>query len=227
MTAVNSPEGVASAPASQGWRRPGLMRLAMLALALLAVVAVVGFGVRWLLVGRFMEATNDAYLKADAMVVAPRVSGYVAEVLVAANQDVEPGQLLVRIEDGTYRAQLARAQAQLGSAAAAIKSLEAQVAHQKSVLQQAAGAATLSAARSDYAEREAGRFGHLATSGAVSGQQVDQSRTLSDQGHAELASAQAAVTSASRAVDVLTAQIGEAESAREAAKAGLLAAQLA
>jgi len=221
MTAIADPETTASAPSKTGGRR-----LVLTLLAAAGVVAVVTFGVRWLLVGRFLESTNDAYLKADAMVVAPRVGGYVAEVLVAANQDVVPGQLLARIEDDTYKAQVARAQADVDAAEADIRRLQAEIAHQQSVLEQARAAASVAEAKAAYAGREADRYGKLSETGAVSHQQVDQSRTMSGQTSAELAEAQAAVTSADRAVDVLKAQVGQAESRREAATAALQSAKL-
>jgi membrane fusion protein (multidrug efflux system) len=221
MTAIADPETTTSVPPKTGSRR-----LVLTVLAALGVVAVAAFGVRWLLVGRFMETTNDAYLKADAMVVAPRVGGYVAEVLVNANQDVVPGQLLVRIEDDTYKAQVARAQADVDAAEADIRRLEAEIAHQQSVLEQARAAASVAVAKAAYAGREADRYGKLSETGAVSHQQVDQSRTMSGQTSAELAEAQAAVTSADRAVDVLKAQVGQAESRHEAAAAALQSAKL-
>jgi membrane fusion protein (multidrug efflux system) len=201
-------------------------RIVVIALAAVVAVIAVVFAARWLLVGRFMETTNDAYLKADAMVVAPRVSGYVSEVLVAANEDVQPGQLLVRIEDGTYRAQAARAQADVDAAEADIKRLQAEIAHQQSLLDQAQAAAGVATAKAAYAGREAERYGKLSESGAVSHQQVDQSRTMSDQTRSELANAQAAVTSAERAIDVLKAQVDQAQSAREAAKAAQQSAKI-
>jgi len=220
MTAIDT-----AIPAESPSKR-GAKRLIVPALVVLAAIAAAGFGVRWLTVGRFLETTNDAYLKADAMIVAPRVSGYVSEVLVAANQDVEPGQLLVRVDDGTYRAQVARAQADVDAAEADIRRLQAEIAHQQSVMAQAQAAADVATAKAAYAGREADRFGRLSESGAVSHQQVDQSRTMSGQTSAELAEAQAAVTSAGRTVDVLRAQIGQGESAREAAKAALQSAKL-
>ncbi|MDA4633061.1 hypothetical protein NZA98_18470, partial [Escherichia coli] len=52
-----------------------------------AAVIVVGlganFGWHYWTVGRFQESTDDAYVKADSTIVAPKVSGYVREVLVA------------------------------------------------------------------------------------------------------------------------------------------------
>jgi membrane fusion protein (multidrug efflux system) len=221
MTAISDPE-----IRTKAGPKPALRRLAVPVLAVAGVVAAVAFGAHWLLVGRYMETTNDAYLRADAMVVAPRVPGYVAEVLVVANQDVVPGQVLVRIEHDTYKAQVARAQADLDAAEADIGRLQAEIGHQQSILEQARAAAAVAAAKAAYAGREADRYGKLSESGAVSHQQVDQSRTMSGQTGAELAEAQAAVTSADRAVDVLKAQVGQAESRREAAGAALQTAKL-
>jgi membrane fusion protein (multidrug efflux system) len=221
MTAISDPDTTtAAAP------KTGVRRLVPLVLIAAGVIAAVAFGLHWLLVGRFLETTNDAYLKADAMVVAPRVGGYVSEVLVAANQDVAPGQLLVRIEDDTYKAEVAHAQADVDAAQADIWRLQAEIVHQQSILEQARAAASVAAAKAAYAGREADRYGKLSETGAVSHQQVDQSRTMSGQTSAELAEAQAAVTSADRAVDVLKAEVGQAESRREAASAALQSARL-
>jgi membrane fusion protein (multidrug efflux system) len=227
MTAIDAPESPEQSsvpPAKKRGLRPVHVVVPVLMAA--AAVAAVSYGTNWLLVGRFMETTNDAYLKADAMVVAPRVSGYVFDVPVVANQDVEPGQVLARIEDGPYKAQLARAQAQADSAAAEINRLRAQVAHEKSMLDQARAAGEVAAAVAAYAERDSDRFSQLAKGGAVSRQQVDQARTLFEQRRAELDNAKAVVTTAIRAIDVLEAQIGEGESALEAARASVTTAQL-
>ncbi|HLG88116.1 MAG TPA: HlyD family secretion protein [Alphaproteobacteria bacterium] len=223
MTAIDTPDS--AAPSSARFKsRPA--RFGITVLIGLGVIAAIAFGAHWLMVGRFLESTNDAYLKADPMVVAPRISGYVSEVAVVSNQDVEAGQVLVRIEDGPYKAELAKAKAQVDSAAADVKQLQAQIARQKAILDQANSAAAVAAAQEAYAGREADRFGQLSESGAVSRQQVDQAHTLLTQRQADLANARAAVISAQRQIDVLDAQVGQAESAREAAEATAQAAQI-
>ncbi len=50
------------------------------------------------------RSTNDAYVSADFTLVAPRVPGQIAEVLVNDNQWVKAGQLLVRLDDRDFRA---------------------------------------------------------------------------------------------------------------------------
>ena len=52
------------------------------AVALIAVIAGAYYGQDYYRVGRFLESTDDAYVKADFTIVAPKVSGYISEVLV-------------------------------------------------------------------------------------------------------------------------------------------------
>ena len=53
-----------------------------------------------------MVDTDDAYVQADNTLIAPRVSGYISEVLVADNQAVKAGQVLARIDDRDYQTAL-------------------------------------------------------------------------------------------------------------------------
>src|SRR5215472_10776134 len=75
------------------------------------VIAAAAWGARWWQVGRFIESTDDAYLQADSVIVAPKVGGYVAEVLVRDNQVVEAGQPLARLDARQYQAAVDEAQA--------------------------------------------------------------------------------------------------------------------
>src|SRR5579862_7929926 len=88
------------------WRK----RLSIGFVALLVLGGLI-FGARWFLVGRYLESTDDAYLQADAATISPKVSGYIAEVLVADNQEVKAGQVLARLDDKLFRAELAQADA--------------------------------------------------------------------------------------------------------------------
>src|ERR1700744_4484251 len=87
------------------WRRP----LVFAGLAFFLMVAVAGGGY-WLLVGGYLEEKGGAHLKADTVTVSPKVAGYVAEALVRDNQQVAPGQILVRIDARDYRAELAQSE---------------------------------------------------------------------------------------------------------------------
>src|SRR5690606_37842312 len=90
-------------------------------LAACASVALVGYGLYWWSSGRFLEQTDDAYVRADWAPISSRVSGYVADVLVADNASVKAGDLLVRLDDRDYRERLREAQARLAVSAAAVQ----------------------------------------------------------------------------------------------------------
>ena len=82
--------------------RPSQKAIRRAALAIVAALGVAGavhFGHRYWTVGRYLESTDDAYVKADSTIISPRVSGYIAKVLVSDNQTVKAGQILARIDD--------------------------------------------------------------------------------------------------------------------------------
>ena len=114
-----------------------VLRLTALALAgALAVAAAADFGHYYLTTGRYLETTDDAYVKADSTIVAPKVSGYIAEVLVPDNQPVKVGQLLARIDDRDFRTALDQARADVAASEAAVKNLNAQIELQEPLIQQ-------------------------------------------------------------------------------------------
>ncbi|MBN2905824.1 MAG: HlyD family secretion protein [Rhodobacteraceae bacterium] len=95
-------------------------------LALVAVGAGLGF---WWTHERLYPSTEDAYVQAHILNVAPQVSGRIAEVAVAENDHVAAGDLLFRIDDKALRAAVdlarARADAAMQSAGAAGRSVAA------------------------------------------------------------------------------------------------------
>src|SRR5437879_5150900 len=74
-------------------------RLLALVLAVIGIGAVASLGSHYWRVGRFMVETDDAYVQADSITIAPRVAGYIAEVLVSDNQSVRAGQVLAQIDE--------------------------------------------------------------------------------------------------------------------------------
>ena len=79
----------------------------------------------WLQGGRW-EETENAYVKADLIVVTPEVEGPVLEVAVREHQRVKAGELLFRIDPARYEAAVARAEAELAIARTDFESLRAE-----------------------------------------------------------------------------------------------------
>ena len=92
--------------------RPSRRTVKRVALGLAVVLGIAvasDFGYDYLTTGRYLESTDDAYVKADSTIIAPKVSGYIARVLVTDNQPVKAGQLLAEIDDRDYRTALGQA----------------------------------------------------------------------------------------------------------------------
>jgi membrane fusion protein, multidrug efflux system len=135
---------------------PAKKRRIRIILLVVAAVVVIG-GVFWYAnyksVGQYMQATNDAFIQADAVTVAPKVSGYVDKVFVGENQNVQAGQPLLQIDTRDYRAQTAQIEAQIGVARANAEGVQAQIKEQQAAIDRAQ--AELRAAQSDAAFAQA------------------------------------------------------------------------
>src|SRR5271155_5808887 len=118
-------------PSRQAIKRVGLG----LSLAL-AVAGAAEFGYSYFTTGRYLESTDDAYVKADSTIVSPKVSGYLAEVLVGDNEPVKAGQLLARIDDRDFKTAFDQAHADVGASEAAIRNLDAQITLQQPLIEQ-------------------------------------------------------------------------------------------
>ena len=96
-----------------------------LGIAVLLIAAATAYGSYYWVVGRFLESTDDAYVQADSTIVAPKVSGYLSEVLVEDNQPVKAAQPLAKIDDRDYVASLDQAKADVATAQADIENVTA------------------------------------------------------------------------------------------------------
>src|ERR1700722_4178996 len=128
-TAGSPPTEVPQDSTASPTRRSG-KRLILVALGIVALVLAGVWLARWWTVGRFIESTDDAYLQADSMTVAPKVSGYVAEVYVSENQPVTAGEPLVRLDNRVYQAVLGQATATIAARKADVARGEAELLQQ-------------------------------------------------------------------------------------------------
>jgi membrane fusion protein (multidrug efflux system) len=197
-----------------------LIKRAALALAVaLAVAAAADFGHYYLTSGRYLETTDDAYVKADSTIIAPKVSGYIAQVLVNDNQPVTAGQLLAKIDDRDFRAALSQAEADVAAAEAAVHNLDAQIALQQPIIEQ--GTADIAAAEANlkFAQEEQARYDGLMKTGSGTVQRAQQTDSALRASNAQLQHAKSGLLAAERKVDVLTAQRSQAVAQRDRARA--------
>lgn len=196
--AAGPDEDAAAATARNTTRRTWLIRL-----GLLVVVVAVLVGLWYFLFGADHVSTDDAYVAADVAEVTPLVASSVIAVHVNNTQFVKAGTLLVELDPADARVSLAQAEADLSTArrkyrqsVAMNSSLGATAAARAAGIAQAR-AQLLSAnadaekARIDFQRRQA-----LSSSGAVSGDELTDTRKALANSQAGVATAQAVLAQA-------------------------------
>ncbi|CAH1666299.1 HlyD family secretion protein [Hyphomicrobiales bacterium] len=200
-------------------RRRRLRPLLFAGVAIAALAGAADFGWRYWTTGRFTVATDNAYVKADSTTIAPKISGYIAAVLVGDNETVRAGQVLARVDDRDFKVGLAQAGAQVEAARANIATRKAALAAQFSVID--AARATLEADKADetFAEQNNDRYAQLAKSGYGSIQNAQLATSRIGIARAAVARDTAALASAVRQLDVIKAELAQAQAALDGAKA--------
>src|SRR5262249_48336653 len=194
---------------------------------LLAGLVLAGdFGYGYWQVGRFLQSTDDAYVQADYTTVAPKISGYVTEVLVRDNQAVKAGQVLARIDRRDLEIALARGQAEVENADALVVNLDARIAQQQAAIdQQRADIAGVEASL-EYAKAENVRHGDLKKAGYGSVQRAELAESAVREKIALLQRNLAGLHMAERKVDILTSEHARAEAQRDESLASRQQAEL-
>ena len=201
-------------------------RTLLLSLGAVALIAGIAWGVHWWTVGRFIESTDDAYLQADSVTIAPKVSGYVAEVFVSDNQTVSAGEPLVRLDSRQYQAILEQAKAAIAARKADIERGAAELLQQQANIAQAR--AQLQGARSSeaHALEEVKRYEPLVATGAETNEKLADLRNALNQAQSTVAADAAALQAAERQPATTQAQIDQARAQLDAAEANTRQAQL-
>ncbi|WP_426436879.1 HlyD family secretion protein [Bradyrhizobium genosp. P] len=190
--------------------RKTIKRAALALAAVLGVAAAADFGYGYLTTGRYLESTDDAYVKADSTIIAPKVSGYIAKVLVGDNQPVKAGQLLAQIDDRDFRAALGQAKADVDAAEASVHNLDAQISLQHPLIDQETADVAAADANLKFAQEEQARYDGLMKTGSGTVQRAQQTDAALRSNSAQLQHAKSGLLAAQRKVDVLTTQRAQA-----------------
>ena len=121
------------------------------------------------------RSTDDAYVQADNVTIAPKVSGYIETVSVDDNQPVKAGHVLAEIDERDYQAALDQAKADVAVAEASIASTRAQLGEQRALIDAGAARRSTPTRRAEvFAEQNDQRYGALAKSGYGTVQNAQQ-----------------------------------------------------
>ena len=200
-----------------------------------AAVLLAAGGAAWLRLAPASVSTDNAYLKADRTVVAPRVRGFIAEVLVKDNQAVRAGQPLIRLDPEEYVARnagaagdLAVAQAGVEAATAALNRLGAEESLAASNLRESETTIRAADAEAARADADWKRYDRLVQSGAVPVAEAERMKSQAIAAAAETDRRRAAVVVNRDQVSVtgrrraeLTAALQQAIAGRDRAAAAL------
>lgn len=200
-------------------RRRWLRSLLLAGVAAAALAGAGDFGWRYWTTGRFLVSTDDAYVKADSTTIAPKISGYIAAVLVRDNEAVKAGQVLARIDDRDFKVSLEQAKAQVEAAQASIANKQAELAAQQSAID--AAKATIEADRAEeaFAEQDNQRYAQLAKTGYGSVQTAQLAASRIATARAAVRRDTAALATVTRQLDVIRAELAQAQAAFDSAKA--------
>ena len=171
-------------------------------------------------VGRYLVSTDDAYVKADNTTIAPKVSGYLHQVLVGDNERVKAGQVLAQIDDRDFKVALDQAKADVAAARAAITSKQAQLDVQQAVIDAAKATVDVDQAAVTFADQDNKRYTDLAATGYGSVQNAQQAQCAHRRrAGRRLARDNANLVSALKQVDLLKAEIVQANATLARAQA--------
>jgi membrane fusion protein, multidrug efflux system len=184
---------VATAPALDRQPTPKPKKPIALILAGLGIgaIAASGFGYRYWQFISTHQTTDNATVVGHVHQISSKIGGTVAQVLVTDNQQVQPGQLLVKLDPQDYENKVQQAQAALESARRQANAAQASIA-----LASQTTTGKTSQAQGDVSTAQAG----IATAQAV----VQEART-------GIPAAQAAVQEAQAGIPLAQSQVAQAD----------------
>ena len=166
----------------------------LLVVALLVLVATVGYLMYWYTHDRFWIRTDNAYVTGNLVPVAAQASGIITQVLAEETQFVNRGDLLVRLDEHQAYAALGRARGRLGEE---VRRIAALFINRKQLAEKLRSRT----ARLELAEHDMDRYQRASPSGAISKQILQNTAD-------KIASLEAEVRETQAELDSLDAQIG-------------------
>ncbi|GAB1595846.1 efflux RND transporter periplasmic adaptor subunit [Lysobacter claricitrinus] len=154
-------------------------RRALTILALIVVIAGIGWLLYHFLVGRWHEDTDDAYVQGNIVTITPQTTGTVTGITADDGMRVEAGQSLVQLDATDAQVGYDQAVANLANTVRQVRGLYSSVSSSEAEIR--AREVAIAKLRSDVARRSG-----LVASGAVSAEELAHARD-------DLASAEAAL----------------------------------
>ena len=154
-------------------------RLRKLALVGVPVLVIAGALAFWLQGGRHIS-TENAFVKADITQIASEIPGRIIEVRIRDHAAVAAGELLVRLDPAPYQLALAKAEAEIDSARAAVEQLKASLHEIRAETREAEN-------KLSYLRAQANRQRDLSGRGVTSAAKLEQTNSEEQEGQDRVA----------------------------------------
>src|SRR5437667_11693826 len=169
----------ATAPAPQRNRRKRWWAIAIGAFAIIGIA----YGAYWAMALRYEQSTDDAYVSGNVVQITPQISGTVVSIGADDTQFVKAGQTLVKLDQSDASVALEQAEAQLARTVREVRNLFATTAQLQAAV--AMRETDVTRAADDLTRRE-----RLASSHAISNEELQHARDAFNSAKSALVAAQ-------------------------------------
>lgn len=226
---TDNPPSHAKEPSDESHRpkKKGLLhRPVLLSVAAAVLIAVVIGGILWWLHERRFESTDDAFVDAHIVRLAPQAAGRVTQVLANDNALVLAGASLIMIDSTDLQTHVAQAQAQTAQAQAQVETARGQILVDRRAYQQAVAEVALAQVAATKAAHDLARYRSLQrlSPAAVAQQQIDDATAAVKQTAAQLDSARQGAQTRAEQIAIARTQVSSSLEQVRATQAQLQAA---
>ncbi len=170
--------------------------------------------------------TDNAFVRGRTTVISTQVTGYIGEIGVRDYSDVKEGEVLLRVDDRVYRAQLTAAQAELDVAASNLSNNQQAIAQRQLDISTAEARIASANAQLVKAEADFKRASQLVSQGSGSISMEDAARAAQSVATADLHEVNAGLGNAEQALKAATVNDAALKADVESARAKLQMAEI-
>lgn len=190
-----------------------------------ALVVALATGVYYFWFVAPFQSTDDAFIEGNVIPIAPKVPGYVEQLLITDNQEVKKGDVVLRIDARDYETSAAQARADLDAARSQLNQSQAQVNVSKAKVAEAQAAVVAAGAENQRAADDLKRYESV-DSTAVSRSAFDAAQSQALTASANLAAAHSQADAAEADVSLSEAGVETASATVQQSEARLRQAEL-
>jgi membrane fusion protein (multidrug efflux system) len=195
-------------------------------ITVIVAIAIAVAGATYTIFSTHSVTTDNAYIKADIVMLSAKVTGYVKEVRVADNQAVKRGDVIAVIDPADFQQRVNQAEASLHAMAAKLEMLLSQEQQQGDKIEEEEAGIRAAQAMLDRANKDLTRVQTLTKRGASPMQSLDNAVAEQENRIAQFQEQRAQRAGAEDYLLVIRAQIRETEAELQNAEASLELAKL-